>query len=194
MASFDDVRRIALRLPGTDERVSRGHAQWRVNEKLFVWERPLGNKDIDWMGSRMRDAPILGARVEHLIAKEAVLADDPAVFFTTPHFDGYPAILVWLDRIDERRYGRRSSRHGSSARRRRWPTLISPAAQSDHARRYRHRDRLTGQPSCVVPRTPGPTRRTCTGAVTVAATASPDDSEQSARPVGLGWPRDRRNG
>jgi hypothetical protein len=53
------------------------------------------------MGSRMRDAPILGARVEHLIAKEALLADDPAVFFTTPHFDGYPAILVWLDRIDE---------------------------------------------------------------------------------------------
>lgn len=101
MASFDDVRRIALGLPGTDERVSRGHAQWRVNEKLCVWERPLGKKDIDWMGSRMRDAPILGARVEHLLAKEAVLADDPHVFFTTPHFDGYPAILVWLDRIDE---------------------------------------------------------------------------------------------
>ncbi len=100
MPSFDDVRRIALALPATDEHVSRGHAHWRVKEKLFVWERPLGKKDIDWMGERMRDAPILGARVEHLIAKEALLADDPAVFFTTPHFDGYPAILVWLDRID----------------------------------------------------------------------------------------------
>jgi hypothetical protein len=33
------------------------------------------------------------------VAKEALLADDPAVFFTTPHFDGYPAILVRLDRI-----------------------------------------------------------------------------------------------
>jgi hypothetical protein len=33
------------------------------------------------------------------MAKEALLADDPAVFFTTPHFDGYPAILVRLDRI-----------------------------------------------------------------------------------------------
>jgi len=41
----------------------------------------------------------LGARVEHLGAKEALLADDPHVFFTTSHFDGYPAILVRLDRI-----------------------------------------------------------------------------------------------
>jgi hypothetical protein len=37
--------------------------------------------------------------VEHIGAKEALLADDPRVFFTTPHFDGYPAILVRLDRI-----------------------------------------------------------------------------------------------
>jgi hypothetical protein len=37
--------------------------------------------------------------VEHLVAKEALLADDPSVYFTTPHFDGYPAILVQLDRI-----------------------------------------------------------------------------------------------
>jgi hypothetical protein len=101
MATFDDVRRIALALPDVDERVSRGHVQWRVNEKLFVWERPLGKKDIEWMGGRMRDAPILGARVEHVLAKDALLADDPDVFFTTPHFDGYPAILVWLDRIGE---------------------------------------------------------------------------------------------
>jgi hypothetical protein len=43
--------------------------------------------------------PILGARVEHLVAKEALLADDPDVFFTTPHFDGYAAVLVRLDRI-----------------------------------------------------------------------------------------------
>ena len=38
--------------------------------------------------------------MEHLGAKEALLADDPAVFFTTPHVDGYAAVLVWLDRID----------------------------------------------------------------------------------------------
>jgi len=43
--------------------------------------------------------PILGARVEHVGAKEALLADVPDVFFTTPHFDGYAAILVRLERI-----------------------------------------------------------------------------------------------
>jgi hypothetical protein len=37
--------------------------------------------------------------VEHLIAKEALLADDPSVYFTTPHFDGYPAVLVRLEEI-----------------------------------------------------------------------------------------------
>ncbi len=108
MATFDDVRRIALGLPGTDERVSRGHAQWRVNEKLFVWERPLGKKDIDWMGSRMRDAPILGARVEHLIAKEAVLADDPAVFLTRRTSMDTLRSLSGSTGSTSRRYGRRS--------------------------------------------------------------------------------------
>jgi hypothetical protein len=45
------------------------------------------------------EGPILGARVEHLGAKEALLADDSGVYFTTPHFDGYPAILIQLDLI-----------------------------------------------------------------------------------------------
>lgn len=45
--------------------------------------------------------PILGARVEHEGAKQALIADDPDVFFTTPHFDGFRAILVRLDRISE---------------------------------------------------------------------------------------------
>ncbi len=50
-------------------------------------------------GDAAPDGPILGARVEHEVAKQALLADDPAVFFTTPHFDGYPAILVRLEAI-----------------------------------------------------------------------------------------------
>lgn len=43
--------------------------------------------------------PILGAKVEHLIAKEALLADESGVFFTTPHFDGHPSVLVRLTEI-----------------------------------------------------------------------------------------------
>jgi hypothetical protein len=99
MASWDDVRRIALALPETDERLSREKLQWRVKDKLFVWERPLRPKEIDTVGEDLADGPILGARVEHTVAKQALLADDPRVFFTTPHFDGYAAILVRLDRI-----------------------------------------------------------------------------------------------
>jgi hypothetical protein len=70
-----------------------------VKDKLFVWERPLRRADIEALGADAPDGPILGARVEHLGAKEALLANDEGVFFTTPHFDGYPAILVRLDRI-----------------------------------------------------------------------------------------------
>jgi hypothetical protein len=99
MASWEDVRRIALGLPETGEQPSRGHAFWRVRDKGFVWERPLRPADLRALGAQAPTGPILGARVEHLGAKEALLADDPDVFFTTPHFDGYPAVLVRLDRI-----------------------------------------------------------------------------------------------
>jgi hypothetical protein len=99
VASWDDVRRIALSLPETSERISRGNCQWRVKDKLFVWERPLRRSDLEALGDAAPDGPILGARVEHLIAKEAIIADDPRVFFTTPHFDGYPAVLAQLQRI-----------------------------------------------------------------------------------------------
>jgi len=99
VAGWDDVRRIALALPETSERVSRGNRQWLVKDKLVVWERPLRRADYEALGDAAPDGPILGARVEHLVAKEALLADDPGVYFTTPHFDGYPAVLVRLDRI-----------------------------------------------------------------------------------------------
>ena len=99
MATWDDVRRIALSLPETSEREGRGNCQWRVKDKLFVWERPLRASDLKALGDAAPSGPILGARVEHVGAKEALIADDPGVFFTTPHFDGYPAILVRLEEI-----------------------------------------------------------------------------------------------
>jgi hypothetical protein len=101
MPTFEDVRRIALALPETDEHESRGHAHWRVKEKGFVWERPLRKSDLEALGDGAPDGPILGARVENLMAKDAMLAGDPDVYFTTPHFDGYPAVLVKLDNITD---------------------------------------------------------------------------------------------
>jgi hypothetical protein len=99
VATWDDVRRIALALPETAEAISRENRHWRVKDKLFVWERPLRRPDLEALGDAAPDGPILGARVEHLVAKEALLANDPDVFFTTPHFEGYPAVLVRLDEI-----------------------------------------------------------------------------------------------
>jgi hypothetical protein len=99
VATFDDVRELALALPETEERPAHGNAAWRVGGKLFVWERPLRQSDLRALGERAPSGPILGARVEHLVAKEALLASDPDVFFTTPHFDGHPTVLVRLERI-----------------------------------------------------------------------------------------------
>jgi len=101
VATWDDVRRIALALPETSERPAYGIAAWRVRDKLFVWERPLRKKELDELGAAAPDGPILGARVEDLVAKEALLADEPELYFTTAHFDGYPSVLVRLERIGE---------------------------------------------------------------------------------------------
>jgi hypothetical protein len=76
VATWEDVGRLALALPETSERLSRGLRQWRVKDKAFVWERPLRRADLEALGEAP-EGPILGARVEHLVAKEALLADDP---------------------------------------------------------------------------------------------------------------------
>ena len=100
MATWDDVARIALALPDTTEEPAWGNRHWKVRGKGFVWERPLRKSDLKALGDAAPEGPILGARVEHLVAKEALLADPSRVFFTIPHFDGYPAVLVLLDEID----------------------------------------------------------------------------------------------
>jgi hypothetical protein len=99
MADWDDVERLALALPAAAGGTSYGNRAWTVKGKAFAWERPLRRTDREALGDAAPGGPILGTRVEHLGAKEALLADDPDVYFTTPHFDGYPAILVRLERI-----------------------------------------------------------------------------------------------
>jgi hypothetical protein len=100
MATWDDVARIALALPQTTEAISREQRHWRVKDKSFVWERPLRRSDLEALGDAAPEGPILGARVEHEIAKRALIESDPDIYFTTPHFDGYPAILARLDVLD----------------------------------------------------------------------------------------------
>ena len=99
MATWDQVRRYALALPGVVEETSHGDAAWKVNKKPFVWERPLRKSDIEALGDAAPKGAILGVRTADLEMKEALLRSDPDAIFTTPHFDGYAAVLVQLDKI-----------------------------------------------------------------------------------------------
>jgi hypothetical protein len=99
MATWDQVRRYALALPGVTETTSRGTAAWTVNKNFFVWERPLRKSDVVALGDAAPKGAILGVRTADLEMKEAILRSQPDVFFTTPHFEGYPAVLVQLDKI-----------------------------------------------------------------------------------------------
>ena len=100
MATWKDVSRLALSLPQAEEGSTYGgNRAWTVRKKLFVWERPLRKSDLAALGDAAPSGPILGAKVEHLIAKEAFLADESGVFFTTPHFDGHPSVLIRLPEI-----------------------------------------------------------------------------------------------
>src|SRR3954470_20853649 len=100
MATWDDVARVCLALPGTTEVLSRDRRQWKGADKLFVWERPLRRRDLEELGDDAPTGPVLGARVPDEGAKRALVAEQPDVYFTTSHFAGYPAILVGLDAID----------------------------------------------------------------------------------------------
>jgi len=106
MATWEDVRRIALSLPQTSEEDSYGSPSWRVNGKGFVWDRPLRRGDLEALGASAPKGAILGVRTADLEMKEALLKNDPAVFFTTPHFDGYPAVLVRLGKVGRKQLER----------------------------------------------------------------------------------------
>jgi hypothetical protein len=101
MAALDDVRALALALPEVVESTSYGWVAWKVHGKTFVWERPLRPRDIadlEALGERVPTGELAGVRVPAM-DKEAVLATVPAAF-DIPHFRGFPAVLVELDRID----------------------------------------------------------------------------------------------
>jgi hypothetical protein len=96
VAGWDDVARIVGELAETTEASPR---TWRVRKKLIVWERPLRKADYEALGDDAPDGDVIGARVADEGVKFALIADDPMVYFTTPHFDGYPMVLVRLAEI-----------------------------------------------------------------------------------------------
>jgi hypothetical protein len=94
MATMDDLDEFALAMPETTRGSSAdGRPQYLVHDKLFVCHRTRRRDAIDSAtGERLDD--VLMFRVDGPEAKELVLADPRRLFFTTPHFNGYPAVLI----------------------------------------------------------------------------------------------------
>lgn len=85
--TLEDVRRLALSLPGAYEQESYGGCpSWRTKPRMFAWVREEPEALVVW--------------VESEEAKQALVASDPQRFFTTPHYDGQPIVLVRLEAVD----------------------------------------------------------------------------------------------
>jgi hypothetical protein len=101
MATQKDVRRIALSLPETVE--SAGHFAFSVRNKgklkgfVWVWlERTEPRK------ARVPQPAVIAVRVANLVEKDLLLASDATKFFTEPHYDGFPAVLVRLAAVNSK--------------------------------------------------------------------------------------------
>jgi hypothetical protein len=95
MTTQDDVRRLALALPETTGHPDR--FEFRVRDKAFAWVYP---ERVHPKRARVPNPEAIVLRVANLDEKEVMLAANPAAFFTTDHYNGYPAIIVWLPKID----------------------------------------------------------------------------------------------
>jgi hypothetical protein len=103
MATFEDVARIAEKLPEVTEGTRFGHRTWFVAGKGFAWERPFSKADIKRFGDETPpEGPILAVSVDDLGEKEAVLEANPDAFFTIQHFTNYPAVLIQLDVVTKK--------------------------------------------------------------------------------------------
>lgn len=99
-ATFDDVARVAAALPDASEGDRYGGRTWEVGGKVFAWERGFSKADIKRFGKETPpDGPILAVRTDGLHDKEAALQSQTMGFFTIPHFNNYPAILIQLKKV-----------------------------------------------------------------------------------------------
>ncbi|HEY0448042.1 MmcQ/YjbR family DNA-binding protein [Actinophytocola sp.] len=86
MVTEDDVRRVALSLPHTTEKPSYGTPGFRVKDKMFARIREEGNVLLVWVAGEGE--------------KRGLIDSEPDKFFTTPHYDGHPSVLVRFGAVD----------------------------------------------------------------------------------------------
>lgn len=96
MATLDDVRRIGLRLPETtaDEDGIGVRNGDKVKGIAWRWKERVDPKK-----PRVPNDYVLAVRTADSTEKEGLIASNPDVYFTEPHYNGYPAVLVRLERI-----------------------------------------------------------------------------------------------
>lgn len=103
MAKIDDVAAIAGSLPGVEVGERRGRQTWFVAKKAFVWERGFSKADLKRFGGETPPSgPIAAVRTADLAEKEGILAAGSKGIFTIEHFNGYPAVLIQLEKITKR--------------------------------------------------------------------------------------------
>ena len=98
MATWDDVRQIALDLPEAVEDRSGRTTAWRVGGKAFAWERLLRRGERELLGDAAPDGPALGLRTAEPEAVDALVATRPGVFFTVAGYGVHPMVLVHVER------------------------------------------------------------------------------------------------
>ncbi|HUS29319.1 MAG TPA: hypothetical protein VMZ53_12460 [Kofleriaceae bacterium] len=95
--TIDRVNAHAMKFPDVSVGTKWGNRTWMINNKGFVWQRPLRASDLKRLGDEVPPSdPIIAIRTENLEAKDGLLAMDLPGFFTIQHFNGYPAVLVEL--------------------------------------------------------------------------------------------------
>jgi hypothetical protein len=93
VATMKDLDRLALALPEATKEVEDGRPTYKVHGKMFCFHRSPRKDAIDpETGERLED--VLVFRVADLGVKEMLLADARGVYFTTPHWNGYAAVLM----------------------------------------------------------------------------------------------------
>jgi hypothetical protein len=96
MATMRDLDELALAMPQTTKDVSEdGRPSYFVHGKLYCFHRGRRRDAIDPNTGEPLD-DVLMFRVADLGVKELLLGDARGLFFTTPHFDGYPAVLLHI--------------------------------------------------------------------------------------------------
>jgi hypothetical protein len=96
VATLEDAHRTAAALPEATS--DPGSFAYRVDGKLFAW---IWMERVEPKRPRVPNPAVIAVRVADESEKAAMLALDPEIFFTEPHYDGYPAVLVRLPAIDE---------------------------------------------------------------------------------------------